>query len=292
MENAFDALKMAFAVIVFVIALAIAFSLLSQANATAQQIFFGIDKITYLDHEKYRGEHRTVGLETIIPTVYTYSIKKYAVTIIDKNGKIIARYDQEASNVANQIKNHDAYNPDDKNVTHYNAYVNYSKYIDYVITVLRKLNNLANVVDNDYITNDYHRYADKTEIGSNCQYSEALDDKIKKLYTYKQLGDSAGNEYYGNPWKSFEAERLEADFYGGTKTFGINEYRLYDEDKGLIYLLKDKKFTEYVIEQDTEYMNDDYTQQVTPEGEKTAEGNSSEKRESTKLEIFYVEQDI
>ena len=71
MENAADALKMAFAALAFVLALGIAVSLLSQANSTARQVFFSTDTATYLDPVRYGGgaTNRIVGLETIIPTI-------------------------------------------------------------------------------------------------------------------------------------------------------------------------------------------------------------------------------
>lgn len=79
MENVADALRMAFAVLVFVIAMAIAMSLLSQANATTKQIFYSMDKITYMEQANASTEnanHRIVGMETIIPTIYRYPIEK------------------------------------------------------------------------------------------------------------------------------------------------------------------------------------------------------------------------
>ncbi len=47
MENAVDALKIAFGVLVFVIALTVAFALLSQAKATSDIMLFASDKTNY-----------------------------------------------------------------------------------------------------------------------------------------------------------------------------------------------------------------------------------------------------
>lgn len=52
MENATDALKMSFAVFVFIIALSIVFSLISQAKETADAVLFYSDK-TSKYYEKY-----------------------------------------------------------------------------------------------------------------------------------------------------------------------------------------------------------------------------------------------
>lgn len=49
MENASDALKIAFAVFVFIIALSIVFSLISKVKETADAILVYSDKTTYYD---------------------------------------------------------------------------------------------------------------------------------------------------------------------------------------------------------------------------------------------------
>ena len=58
MENATDALKMAFAVFVFIIALSIVFSLISQAKETADTVLFYSDKTNYYDWETGNLEER------------------------------------------------------------------------------------------------------------------------------------------------------------------------------------------------------------------------------------------
>ena len=78
MENMADALRMAFGVLVFVIALSITMNLVSQARATTNQIFNNMDRITYIEQDVRTTEdanHRIVGMETIIPTIYRYSVE-------------------------------------------------------------------------------------------------------------------------------------------------------------------------------------------------------------------------
>lgn len=86
MENAVDALKIAFAVIVFVIAISIAFAVFSQARAVSDILLYANDKTNF---EEYVPEHakinRTVGIETIIPTIRRYLTNNdvYSVEVID-----------------------------------------------------------------------------------------------------------------------------------------------------------------------------------------------------------------
>lgn len=97
MENAVDAIKIAFGVLVFAIALTLAFSVVGQARATADAIFNMNDKTEYYEYataEDYNAiENRIVGLETILPTIHRYAKEQYAVTIFDTNGNPIVRYD-------------------------------------------------------------------------------------------------------------------------------------------------------------------------------------------------------
>lgn len=86
MENAVDALKIAFAVIVFVIALGLAFSVFAQAKDVSDIVLYANDKTNF---EQYVPEHeepkRTVGIETVIPAVrrYVTDNENYSVEIID-----------------------------------------------------------------------------------------------------------------------------------------------------------------------------------------------------------------
>lgn len=112
MENAADALKIGFAVMVFVIALSVIFSMVSQAKQTADIVFEieddtkyfqeGLEGVTYLTSGT---TERIVGWETVVPTIYRYSEEDYGVTIVDPDKKgttayIIARFDVETETVA------------------------------------------------------------------------------------------------------------------------------------------------------------------------------------------------
>lgn len=87
MENAIDALKIAFAVIVFVMALTIAIIMFSQLNQVSQIVLASSDITnfyTYTEDAKNLGKSRIVGLETVIPTLYKYYKENYTVLFLDK----------------------------------------------------------------------------------------------------------------------------------------------------------------------------------------------------------------
>ena len=116
MENAVDALKIAAAVLIFIIAIASSFSLFGTAKQTADSIITMRDKQKYLEAaeldngilytsssaiqgEKITGitkdGYRIVGIEDVVSTIYRYSIESYGVTIIEKDGtkgEVKARY--------------------------------------------------------------------------------------------------------------------------------------------------------------------------------------------------------
>lgn len=96
MENAVDALKLAFGIFAFILALAIAISVIGQARATSDVIFHMNDKTEfyeYVEEGDVNAEDRVVGINTIIPTIHRYAKEQFAVSIYDKNGQPIARYD-------------------------------------------------------------------------------------------------------------------------------------------------------------------------------------------------------
>ncbi|MBR6504370.1 MAG: hypothetical protein IKT41_01395 [Clostridia bacterium] len=108
MENAVDALKIAFAAMVFTIALTLAISTFSQARETSEALLFVNDKTNYYNYDevgeaevvnpgtgveytKYEisktdgtpninyTDKRIVGIEAIIPTLYRYYKENYTV---------------------------------------------------------------------------------------------------------------------------------------------------------------------------------------------------------------------
>lgn len=89
MENAIDALKIAFGVLVFVIALTIAFAVLSQAKATSDIMLFASDKTNYYTYSNDAKDTagRIVNADVVISSLYRYYKESIVVRIVDSNGK-------------------------------------------------------------------------------------------------------------------------------------------------------------------------------------------------------------
>lgn len=121
MENAADALKMAAAILIFIIAIGASFSLFGTAKQTADSIITMRDKQAYLelaeledilyttsDSVKSDGTKfteygdRIVSVADVFSTIYRYSVESYGVTIIEKNGDngtVIARFDTATESI-------------------------------------------------------------------------------------------------------------------------------------------------------------------------------------------------
>ena len=88
MENAVEAIKIAFAVIVFVMALTVSMFTLTQVKATSDVVLYTEDELNYYDFQEATNagqENRIVGLETIIPTLYKYYKENYTVVFREGN---------------------------------------------------------------------------------------------------------------------------------------------------------------------------------------------------------------
>ena len=87
MENASDALKIAFALIVFTTAIATLFILTTNTRSTADTIFEYIDDTNYYDPIKSKDADRPVGVSEIVGTLYRYYKESICVTIVFRNGE-------------------------------------------------------------------------------------------------------------------------------------------------------------------------------------------------------------
>lgn len=97
MENALDAMKMAFGMLVFVIALSASMYLLNTATSTSQILLYYADQSNYLDNinidETDIVTKRVVNVETIIPTLYRYYKENFAVQIYNSNDDLVQVFD-------------------------------------------------------------------------------------------------------------------------------------------------------------------------------------------------------
>jgi len=101
MENAMDALQMAFAVIVLVLAISVAIAMFSKVNEVSQIVLTrtdGTNYYTYIANDENEAEEaqtRIVGLETIIPTLYKYYKENYTVLFLDEDGTPLKLYESQ-----------------------------------------------------------------------------------------------------------------------------------------------------------------------------------------------------
>ena len=100
MEHASEALKLAFAVIVFTIAISLTMSIFGKAKNTADVVLSSSDKLEYYIENSYgisnfKSGNRIVGVETVIPTLYKYDKERYK--IVFKKGN----YDIDKDEITN-----------------------------------------------------------------------------------------------------------------------------------------------------------------------------------------------
>ncbi len=105
MENAAEALKMAAAVLIFVLALSISINSFSEVRQTSQTILNYRDReydTTYV--EDNGSTERIVGAETIIPTIYKSYKENYKIIfdfIKESNYKFDCLYEKKVENEGN-----------------------------------------------------------------------------------------------------------------------------------------------------------------------------------------------
>ena len=93
MENAVEALKIAGAVLMFVLALTLSISSLSQANQSVSSITNMYDKEAQYEYVKPSNDlDRIVGIETIVPTMYEAYEENIKIIFKDKNGNALPIY--------------------------------------------------------------------------------------------------------------------------------------------------------------------------------------------------------
>ena len=262
MENAVDALKIAAAILVFIIAISSSFSLFGTAKHTADSIINMRDKQAYLDAaeldggilytstETIKGDgdlteeeikirlgvntngDRIVSVEDVVSTMYRYSKEKYGVTIIKQDGTVVARYDSNTDNVMNQWYNIvDGLDSNGNSITGEQQKTNF-------------VNKIKDRIDNKYVG--------KSSI--KLTTSELMD-----LYYIDVEGNSSIQ--CGAPWYGNEEEikkKISCDLNGDTYTKNTQKYNSkVTYKKELLPLLKDKEIIEVTNEIDqSTYLKD------------------------------------
>lgn len=243
MENAVDALKMAAAVLVFILALTLFFTTFSKAKMASDSLLTMQDKQAYLESDNvenvlyrtnsgitndasYTAEgHRIVNLDAVISTIYRYENEKFAVTIMQGNGKVIARYDTATESLINNwegIRN--SYKDDgtvDKTASQQKKeFINRLK-----LNITVKINGIEIIpeLDNE-------------------------SDFIKLYETQNRLAKGAPTTTAGRK------ERIKADINGGEYTFGGQTY----EGKNIIGIYESLGSNKKIIEITKEIDNSKY----------------------------------
>lgn len=283
MENAADALKMAAAILIFIIAIASSFSLFGTAKQTADSIIGMRDKQAYLEaaeeevggilytsSSSIKGENvkdnegdsitteyvagvtkngdRVVEISDVISTIYRYSKEKYGVTIVKSDGTVIARFD---TSTETYIQNYNTYGKEF-----------FEKYKD----IVRK-----------NIKTDY------------CEEPKFTPtDKIEDLYKIKIEGNN--NITYGIPWNVDDIEiqkKINADISGGIYEYNGQTY----EGKNLLNELKGKKIIEVTNEIDqSKYLKqtDENDNEIKDEEGNVLYSNLLQQYEMPTVEIIYI----
>jgi len=100
MDNASDALKMAFAVFAFVIALSLALTSFTKAKETADTVLWYSDETNYYQWTtgENQEEGRIVGKDTIISSLYNQQADTYVIVILG-NEKYIFNYNGKVTEI-------------------------------------------------------------------------------------------------------------------------------------------------------------------------------------------------
>ena len=268
MEDVVDALKIAFAALIFVVALAVFYRMISLAKSTSDAVLYSIDKATYYAYspEENLVENRVVTLKDMIPTIYRYPKEDYGVTIIDKSGTIIARFDV---NIEDKVKDRFSNSKFFYNTNGFKD--NTEKFI------LNDFNEILIASKNNPIDST----SDLEKILKNIYGIRDGSDRLSSKITYEIL--------YAIDWSAKDETvlpRLKMDIYGDIKNTTLPDHKAICNGKGLLGIYNyNSTFTEYVLERDgNTYILEDGT---------VSNYNSSETvvdtRGQTKMEIIYVE---
>lgn len=229
MENAADALKIVLAIFIFSIGLMILFNMASQAKETARIMIAETDPTKYYNYFEEIDEktvdangNRIVELKDIIPALYRYSEENYGVTIIDKDGNIVARFDLDTERICNSWINA---LPERKR-----NFIIETRY------TFMKANRLAELINNKENTIKFYEnidvstsdgainYEDMTSVSIDETEMVNLFDKLYGQNLYNSLGNRLVNinrPYYcywiGNT--GWTAQRIDSDLSRNRCTF-------------------------------------------------------------------------
>ena len=88
MENMADALKIAFAIFVFVTAITLIFLLISEAKTTADVVLYHSDRTNFYEHLDSSESNRKVYVSDIIPELYRYYNETIGIIVELSEGEV------------------------------------------------------------------------------------------------------------------------------------------------------------------------------------------------------------
>lgn len=185
MENAVDALKMAGAVLIFVLAVSIIILFFGQVRRTADTILDYKDRETmYIEADYYyeeNGTERLVGLETVIPAIFRSYLENYRITFVNIGGPIY-KYSYRDESGINKVVEVEYLDLDDVGVNLAND--------------VQKAEFLRGILYHDFENNDQNAFQNKYKITllGDSIYDRLKNKKItESLGVYNQL-DSQNNK--------------------------------------------------------------------------------------------------
>lgn len=195
MENAADALKMAFGVLIFVVAISLSVSTFSNAKKTIDSIISYRDKTQdYVYVEESNEKNRIVGIETVVPAMYKAYSENYRIEFYKKNAQ-----GQEVKLIL--YKNKTQYERDFTEINYLDLedekFANEATAIVHLQALLTKEN-----LDN---------FIKMNSTGTNRIYEEDFGES-KKLYNYfknKNFEERLGEYYQEDKSAGQETEGLE-----------------------------------------------------------------------------------
>lgn len=197
MENAADALKMAFGVLIFVVAVSLSVSTFSNAKKTIDSIISYRDKTQdYVYVEESNEKNRIVGIETVVPAMYKAYSENYRIEFYKKNAQ-----GQEVKLIL--YKNRTQYEEDNKWIE-----INYldledEKFANEATAIVH----LQALLTQENLDN----FTKKNATGTKNIYEEKFGES-KKLYNYfknKNFEERLGEYYQEDKSAGQETEGLE-----------------------------------------------------------------------------------
>lgn len=87
MENAADALKIAFAIFVFILAVTVSFGIISQAKGASDVVLYHNDETNFYQYADSSATNRIVTVSEVISTLYRFAEESVVVTVVLDNGE-------------------------------------------------------------------------------------------------------------------------------------------------------------------------------------------------------------